>query len=101
MFAPIVVVPDWTEPFEIVCDASDYAIGAVLSQRREKIFREIYYSSRTLNDALLNYTTTEKDMLMVVFACDKFRSYIIGSKVTIYTDHAIIHYLFLKKDAKP
>ena len=69
-------------------------------QRRVKIFREIYYSSWTLNDAQLNYTTTEKEMLAVVFACDKFKSYIIGSNVTVYTDHAAIRYLFLKKDAK-
>lgn len=80
---------------------SDYAIGAVLSQRRDKIFKAIYYLSRTLIDAQLNYTTTEKEMLAVVFACDKFRSYIIGSKVIVYTDHATIWYLFTKKEAKP
>ena len=72
-----------------------------MGQRQEKIFRAIYYSSRTLNDVQLNYTTIEKEMLTVVFACDKFRSYIIGSKVKIYTDHAAIQYLFAKKDAKP
>ena len=97
---PIVIVPGWSKPFEIMCDASDYAVGAVLGQRREKMFRVVYYSSRTLNDAQLNYTT-EKEMLAVVFACDKFRSYIIGSRVIIYTDHAAIRYLFAKKDAKP
>ena len=101
MFAPIVVVSDWTEPFEIICDVKDYAMGTMLGQIREKIFRAIYYSSRTLNDAQLNYTTTEKEMLAVVFAYDKFRSYIIRSKVTIYIDRAAIHYLFAKKDAKP
>ena len=92
------IVPNWTEPFKIMCDASNYAVGAVLGQRREKIFKEIYYSSRTLNNAQLNYTTT---VLALVFARDKFRSYIIGSKVTIYIDHATICYLFTKKDAKP
>ena len=56
--ASIVIVPDWSEPFEIMCDASDYADSAMLGQRGEKIFRAIYYSSRTLNDAQLNYTTT-------------------------------------------
>ena len=71
-----------------MCDASDFLVGAVLGQRQEKIFRAIYYLSWTLNDAQLNNTTTEKEMLMMVFACDKFRSYIIGSKVTIYTNHA-------------
>ena len=84
-----------------MCNASDYVVGAILGQRRDKIFRAIYYSSQILNDAQLNYTTIEKEMLAVVFACDKFRSYIIGSKVTIYTDHATIRYLFAKKDAKP
>jgi hypothetical protein len=99
--APVIVAPDWNEPFEIMCDASDYAVGAVLGQRRDKIFRAIYYASKTLNEAQLNYTTTEKEMLAVVFSCDKFRSYIIGSKVIVFTDHAAIHYLFAKKDAKP
>ena len=101
VFAPIVIVHNWSELFEIMCDASDYAIGAVLGQRWDKTFRAIYYSSWTLNDAQLNYTTIEKEMLTVVFACDKFRSYIIGSKITVYTDHAIIRYLFAKEDTKP
>ena len=101
MFAPIVIVPDWSEPFEIMCDTNDYAVGDVLGQRREKMFRAVYYSSRTLNDAQLNYTTIEKEMLAVVFACDKFISYIIGSKEIIYIDHAVIHYLFAKKNANP
>ena len=98
---PIMIVPHWSDSFEIMCDASDYAIGVVLGQRREKMFRVIYYASWTLNDAQLNFTTTEKKMLAVVFACDKFGSYIIGSKVMIYTNHAAIRYLFAKKDAKP
>ena len=58
--APIVVAPDWAFPFELMCDTSDYAIGAVLGQKRERIFQVIYYASRTLNDAQLNYATTEK-----------------------------------------
>ena len=91
--APIVVVPNWDEPFKIMCDASDYAIGAILGQRRENIFRPIYYASKTLNEAEENYTTTEKEMLEVVYSCDKFRSYILGSKVTLYTNHAAIRYL--------
>ena len=84
-----------------MCDASDFAIGAVLGQKRDKLFRAIYYASRTLNETQLNYTTTEKEMLVVVFACDKFRSYLIGTKVIMFTDHAALHYLFGKKDAKP
>ena len=58
--APIVVAPDWNLPFELMCDASDYAIEAVLSQKRDRTFQVIYYVSRTLNDAQLNYATTEK-----------------------------------------
>ncbi|KAL4335401.1 hypothetical protein GQ457_07G008140 [Hibiscus cannabinus] len=99
--APIVEPPDWTLPFELMCDASDYAVGAVLGQRNGKVFHPIYYASKTLNDAQVNYTTTEKEMLAVIFAFDKFRSYLIGAKVTIYTDHSAIKYLLTKKDAKP
>ncbi|KAL4377706.1 hypothetical protein GQ457_02G029470 [Hibiscus cannabinus] len=78
--APIVEPPDWKLPFELMCDASDYAVGAVLGQRKGKIFHPIYYASKTLNDAEVNYTTTEKEMLAVIFAFDKFRSYLIGTK---------------------
>ena len=99
--APIVVAPDWSFPFEPMCDASDYAIGAVLGQKREKIFQVIYYASRTLNDAQLNYATTEKELLAIVFAFDKFRPYLIGNKVVVHTDHSAIKYLMTKKDAKP
>ena len=56
-----------------MCDTSDYAVGAVLGQRHEKIFRAIYYARRTLNEAQESYTTTEKEMFAVVFSCDKFR----------------------------
>ena len=99
--APIVVAPDWSFPFELMCDASDYAIGAVLGQKREKIFQVIYYASRTLNDAQLNYATIEKELLAIVFAFDKFRPYLISNKVVVHTDHSAIKYLMTKKDAKP
>ncbi|KAL4339830.1 hypothetical protein GQ457_08G026660 [Hibiscus cannabinus] len=99
--APIVEPPDWKLPFELMCDASDYAVGAVLGQRKEKIFHPIYYASKTLNDAQVNYTTTEKEMLAVIFAFDKFRSYLIGTKVIVHIDHSAIKYLLSKKDAKP
>ncbi|KAL4355065.1 hypothetical protein GQ457_06G013840 [Hibiscus cannabinus] len=78
--APIVEPPDWKLPFELMCDASDYAVGAVLGQKKGKIFHPIYYASKILNDAQVNYTTTEKEMLAVIFAFDKFRSYLIGTK---------------------
>ena len=99
--APILVAPDWSLPFEIMCDASDYAIGAVLGQKREKHFHPIYYASKTLHDAQEHYTTTEKELLVVVFAFDKFRSYLVLSKTVVYTDHVAIRYLFSKQDAKP
>ncbi|KAK1556097.1 hypothetical protein QYE76_017256 [Lolium multiflorum] len=99
--APIVEPPDWNLPFEIMCDASDFAVGAVLGQRVDKKLNVIHYASKTLDAAQRNYATTEKELLAVVFACDKFRSYIVDSKVTIHTDHAAIRYLMTKKDAKP
>ena len=99
--APIVVAPDWSFPFELMCDTSDFAIGAVLGQKREKIFQVIYYASRTVNDAQLNYATTEKELLAIVFAFNKFRPYLIGNKVVVHTDHSAIKYLMTKKDAKP
>ncbi|KAM2630616.1 hypothetical protein TB1_029463 [Malus domestica] len=84
-----------------MCDASDYALGAVLGQRKDKRPHVVYYASRTLNDAQLNYSTTEKELLAVVFALDKFRSYLIGTKVIVFTDHAALKYLLTKKEAKP
>ena len=99
--APIVVSPDWNLPFELMCDASDHALGAVLGQRKENKLHVIYYASRTLNDAQINYATTEKEMLAVIFAFDKFRSYLLGLKVVVYTDHAALKYLLNKKDSKP
>ena len=99
--APVIQPPNWDLPFEIMCDASDYAVGAVLGQRVGKLPHVIYYASRTLNDAQLNYSTTEKELLAVIFALEKFRSYLIGSKVIVYSDHAAIRYLLTKKDAKP
>ncbi|XP_057500991.1 uncharacterized protein LOC130785012 [Actinidia eriantha] len=99
--APIMQTPDWSSPFEIMCDASDYAIGAVLGQRVNKVPHAIYYASKTLHDAQLNYTTTEKELLAVVFALEKFRSYLLASKVIVYSDHAALRHLLSKKDAKP
>ena len=93
--------PNWNKEFEIMCDASDYAIGAVLGQNIDKMFRAIYYAKKTFNEAQENYSTTKKEMLVIVFACEKFRSYILGSHVIIHTDHATIKYLMTKKEAKP
>ncbi|GJV05325.1 reverse transcriptase domain-containing protein [Tanacetum coccineum] len=98
--ALILIAPNWDQPFEIMCDASDYAIGAVLGQRVEKHFRPIHYASKTMTEAETNYTTTEKEMLAVVYAFEKFRSYLIMNKSVVYTDHSALKYLFNKKDAK-
>ncbi|KAK2359233.1 hypothetical protein QL285_084625 [Trifolium repens] len=99
--APIIIAPDWTIDFELMCDASDYAVGAVLGQRKNKIFHAIHYASKVLNDAQINYATTEKELLAIVYALEKFRSYLIGSKIVVYTDHAAIKYLITKSDSKP
>nr|GEZ82942.1 reverse transcriptase domain-containing protein [Tanacetum cinerariifolium] len=88
--APIFIAPNWDQPFELMYDASDYAIGAVLRQRVEKHFRLIHYASKTMNQAETNYTTTEKEMLVVVYAFKKFRSYLIMNKSIVYTDHSAL-----------
>nr|GEZ54003.1 reverse transcriptase domain-containing protein [Tanacetum cinerariifolium] len=98
--APILIAPNWDLPFKLMCDASDFAIGAVLGQRHKKHFKPIHYASKTMNDAETNYTTTEKEMLAVVYAFEKFRSYIIMNKSIVHTDHSALKYLFAKKDAK-
>ncbi|XP_026432408.1 uncharacterized protein LOC113329796 [Papaver somniferum] len=100
-FAPIIQPPNWNLPFEIMCDAFNFAVGAALGQRKDKAHHVIYYASKTLNDAQLNYTTTEKELLSIVFAVEKFRPYLLGSKIIIFSDHAALKYLISKKDAKP
>jgi hypothetical protein len=84
-----------------MCDASDYAVGAVLGQSKDKKHYAISYASKTLTGPQLNYATTEKELLAMVFAIKKFRSYLVGTKVIVYTDHAALKYLFTKKEAKP
>ena len=84
-----------------MCDASDYAIGAILGQREDKKAFVIYYASKTLDSTQSNYTTTKKEFLVVVFALENFRSYIVGSPVTIFTDHAALKYLLSRQDTKP
>ena len=99
--APIIQPPDWSLPFEIMCDATDYAVGAILAPTKDKKHHAIAYASKTLIGAQLNYGTTEKELLTVVFAIDKFISYLVGAKVIVYTDQATLKNLFIKKDAKP
>ena len=76
--ASILQSPDWSLPFELMCDASDYAVSAELGQRRDKKPNVLHYASKTLDTAQVNYSTTEKELLAIVFALDKFRSYLIG-----------------------
>ncbi|RVW62856.1 Retrovirus-related Pol polyprotein from transposon 17.6 [Vitis vinifera] len=98
--APIVRAPNWKLPFEVMCDASDFAIGAVLGQREDGKPYVIYYARKTLNEAQRNYTTIEKKLLAVVFALDKFRTYLVGSFIIVFTDHSALKYLLTKQDAK-
>jgi hypothetical protein len=84
-----------------MCDASDYVVGAVSGQTKDKKHHDIAYASKTLTGPQLNYATTEKELPAIVYAINKFRSYLVGAKVIAYTDHAALKYLLTKKDAKP
>ena len=83
-----------------MCGASEYAVGAILGQMNDRKHHAISYASKTLSGPQLNYATTEKELMSVVFAIDKFRYYLVGAKVIIYTDHAALKHLLTKKDAK-
>ena len=98
--APIVRAPNWQLPFKVMCDASDFAIGVVLRQRENVKPYVIYYAIKTLNRAQRNYTTTEKELLAVVFALDKFRAYLVGSFIVVFTDHYALKYLLTKQYTK-
>ncbi|GKB09198.1 reverse transcriptase domain-containing protein [Tanacetum coccineum] len=98
--APILVSPDWDLPFKLMCDTSDFAIGAVLRQRKTKHFQPIHYANKTMTDAQAHYTTTEKELLAMVYAFEKFWSYLVLLKSIVYTDHSALKYLFAKQDAK-
>jgi hypothetical protein len=99
--ATVLQPPDCHQPFEIMYDASDYAVGVVLGQSKDKKHYAISYTSKTLTGLQLNYTTTKKEFLAVLFAIKKFRSYLVGAKVIVYTDHVALKYLLIKKDARP
>nr|GEY29751.1 reverse transcriptase domain-containing protein [Tanacetum cinerariifolium] len=99
--APILVVPNWNLPFELMCDASDFVIGAVLGQRKTKHFQPIHYASKTITKAQIHYTMTKKEMLVVVYAFEKFRPYLVLSKSIVYTNHSALKYLLSKQNAKP
>ncbi|GJV14020.1 reverse transcriptase domain-containing protein [Tanacetum coccineum] len=99
--APVIVSPNWNLPFELMCDARDFAVRAVLGQKDGKNFHPIYFASKTLNSAQQKYTITEKELMAVVFAFEKFRSYLILSKTIVHTDHSALRYFFKKQDVKP
>ncbi|GJR30133.1 reverse transcriptase domain-containing protein [Tanacetum coccineum] len=100
-YAPVIVSPNWNLPFELMCDASDFAVGDALGQKDGKNLHPIYFARKTLNLAQQKYTVTEKELMAVVFAFNKFRSYLILSKTIIHTDHSALRHLFKKQDAKP
>ena len=99
--APIIISPDWSKPFEVMCDASGVALGVVLGQRRDKNLHPIYYASKALNEAQKNYTVTEQELFVVVFAFKNFCSYLLRTRVIVKTIHYALRYLIAKKDAKP
>ena len=92
--------PNWQLPFQVMYDASDFAIGVVLGQREDGKLYVIYYASKTLNEAQRNYTTTEKELLAIVFALDKFHAYLVGFFIVVFTNHSALKYLLTKQDAK-
>jgi len=98
---PVMQAPNWDLPSMVICDASDSAVGAILGQRKDNKPYAIYYASQTLDEAQVNYATTEKEFLSVVFVLEKFRSYLINSKVIIFTDHDALKHLMKKSGSKP
>nr|KYP33330.1 Retrovirus-related Pol polyprotein from transposon 17.6 [Cajanus cajan] len=84
-----------------MCDANDYAIGAVLGQRKEKVFHVIHYASKVLIETQTNYVITKKELLAIVYALEKFKAYLIGLEVIVFINHATIKYLLTKSDSKP
>jgi hypothetical protein len=98
---PLMGLPDFDKDFFLCTDASEYGIGAVLSQLdRDNKEHPIYYASRTLNPAERNYSTSERECLAVKWACDLFRPYLLGRPFKLYTDHAALRWLFRTKDPK-
>jgi len=97
-YSPVLHYPNFTRQFIIATDASDYAIGAVLSQGPVGQDRPIAYASRTLNKAEQNYNTTEKELLAIVWAVKHFRPYVYGTKFLIVTDHKPSVWLFNVND---
>ncbi|GJZ15941.1 reverse transcriptase domain-containing protein, partial [Tanacetum coccineum] len=98
---PVIMSPNWNLLFELTCDASDFAVGAILGQKDGKHFHPIYFVSKTFNAAQQIYIVTEKVLMAIVFAFDKFLPYLVLSKTVVYTDHSALRHLFKMQDAKP
>ncbi|XP_070044913.1 uncharacterized protein [Nicotiana tomentosiformis] len=97
---PIITAPNCSLPFELICDASDVTVGAVLGKCINKIFHPVYYAIKTINNAQVNYTVTKKELLAIVFSTEKFHPYLMGKKVIVHTDHAVRRYLMRNKESK-
>ena len=95
---PILRGPNWVLPFYIHTDASNKAIGAALGQVEEKLPYAIYFVSKNLSKAELNYTVTEKELLAVVHSLNKFSHYITSYQTFVHTYHATIRYLMNKPE---
>jgi hypothetical protein len=97
--APVLCKPDFDKEWILEVDASNAALGAVLSQKQsDGTIRPTYFWSKQLNAAERNYSTTDRECLAVVAACKKFRPYILGIKTTIIGDHTAVRWLFNKID---
>lgn len=96
--APILQYPDFNQTFNLTCDASNYAIGCVLSQGPIGKDLPIAFASRTLNKAEINYNTTEKELSSIVWGIKVFRPYLFGQKFNVITDHRALTWLFNLKD---
>ena len=91
---PVLQFPDFTQPFILTTDASAYAVGGILSQGEIGKDRPIAFASRTLNNAEINYSTVEKELLAIVWSCKHYRPYLLGRKFTVVTDHKPLLWIF-------
>jgi len=97
--APILSPPDWEREFHVTLDASGWCLGAILWQyEADRKETPIYYASRQMSPAERKYTTTEREALAVVYACKKFRHYLLGYRIVFHTDHNSLKYLVNKPD---
>jgi hypothetical protein len=99
--APKIKPPNRRKPFELLCEANHESIRVALCQRDGVALSIIHHASRTLNNAQINYHLVEKEFFAVVFACEKFRSYITDSKVRVYTDRKGLKEILQRTDVKP